>query len=150
MYQSSYLPLCAKYLPSYPVAHIGFSVSYARQFLKVPGVAFNMLQKIMVGPFGNKFFDDIKAAERSIFLWTVNDEESMKWAIMKEVDGVITDDPKKYLEVSEDYSGERFRLSMKQLGTAIWINILATFFGFIFRFRYLSNDGGRGKKNRKK
>jgi len=147
---SSYLPLCAKYLPRYPVAHIGFNVSYARQFLKVPGVAFNMLQKVMVGPFGSKFFDEVKAEERSIFLWTVNDEESMKWAIMKEVDGVITDDPKKYLEVSEDYNGERFRLSIKQLGTAIWINILATFFGFIFRFRYLSNDDGRGRQNRRR
>jgi len=147
---SSYLPLCAKYLPGYPTAHIGFSISYARQFLKVPGVAFNMLQKIMVGPFGSKFFNEIKAAERSIFLWTVNDEASMKWAIMKEVDGVITDDPKKYLEVSEAYSGERFRLSMKQLGTAIWINILATFFGFIFRFRYLSKDAGRGRQNQRR
>jgi phosphatidylglycerol phospholipase C len=118
--------------------------------LKVPGVAFNMLQKVMVGPFGNKFLNEIKAAERSIFLWTVNDEESMKWAIMKEVDGVITDDPKKYLEVSEDYSGEKFRLSIKQLGTAIWINILAIFFSFIFRFRYLSNDAGQHRQNRRR
>jgi phosphatidylglycerol phospholipase C len=107
-----------------------------------------MLQKIMVGPFGNKFFNEIKAAGRSIFLWTVNDEESMKWAIMKDVDVVITDDPEKFLNVSKDYDEENFRLSMKQLGTAIWINMLATFFGFIFRFRYFSNDSGRGRKDR--
>ncbi len=101
-----------------------------------------------MGPFGNKFFDDIRAAGRSIFLWTVNDEESMKWSIRKDVDGVITDDPEKFLEVSKNYGGEKFRLSVKQLGTVIWINILATFFGFVFRFRYLSKDSRQGRRDR--
>ncbi|KAE9375665.1 putative glycerophosphoryl diester phosphodiesterase [Stipitochalara longipes BDJ] len=130
-----YLPLCTKYLPDYRTAHIGFSIPYARQFLKEPGVNFNMLQKSMVGPLGNKFLQDLKAAGRSIFLWTVNDEDRMKWCVMKEVDGVITDDPLKFLEISRNYNGEQCRLPASQYGTAIWINILATLFGFMYRFR---------------
>ncbi|KAN0112735.1 putative glycerophosphoryl diester phosphodiesterase [Hyaloscypha variabilis] len=130
-----YLPLCTKYLPNYRTTHIGYSIPYARQFLKEPGVSFNMLQQSMVGPLGNKFLRDLKAAERSIFLWTVNDEERMRWCVMKEVDGVITDDPLKFLEISRNYNGERCRLPASQYGFAIWINIMATLFGFIHRFR---------------
>jgi len=77
------------------MVHIGFSISYAREFLKVPNVQFNMLQQIMVGPCGSKLLKDIRKARRSIFLWTVNEEKTMKWCISKGVDGVITDDPKK-------------------------------------------------------
>jgi phosphatidylglycerol phospholipase C len=104
-----------------------------------------MLQKSMVGPFGNKFLRDVQAAGRSVFLWTVNDEERMRWCVMKEVDGVITDDPLKFLDISKHYNGERCRLPASSYGTAIWINILATIFGFMYRFRAKkSNDSGRG------
>jgi hypothetical protein len=146
--QAKYLPLCTKYMPGYPVTHIGFSISYARQFLKVPGVSFNMLQKIMVGPFGNKFLRDVKKAKRSIFLWTVNDEEWMKWSIRKEVDGVITDDPKKYLKVCDDYEDEKIHYGLKSWGGIIWINMLAAVFSLLFRYRYgFRIDVGKVKKS---
>lgn len=103
-----------------------------------------MFQKSMVGPFGSKFLHDISAAERSVFLWTVNDEERMKWCVSKNVDGVITDDPLKFLQVSGSYHGERIRLPTSQYGMAIWINILATIFGFMFRMRAKNpNQTGR-------
>jgi len=133
---AQYLPLCTKYLPSYPIVHIGFNISYARQFLKVPNVDFNMLQNIMVGPFGNSFLRDLREAKRSIFLWTVNDEEWMKWSIHKEVDGVITDDPKKFLEVCDDYDGGEIHLPLKSWGFIIWVNILVAVFGILFKYRY--------------
>lgn len=94
-----------------------------------------MLQMSMVGLIGNKFLRDVKAAGRSIFLWTVNDEERMKWCVMKGVDGVITDDPLKFLDVSKHYNGERCRLPVSHYGTAIWITFLATILGFMFRRR---------------
>ncbi|KAH8811688.1 putative glycerophosphoryl diester phosphodiesterase [Xylogone sp. PMI_703] len=131
-----YLPLCSKYLPGFPIAHIGFSIAYAREFLKVPGVGFNMLQKIMVGPFGNSLLKDIRKDNRALFLWTVNEEEWMKWSIRKQVDGVITDDPKKYLEVCESYHGERISIPFKRWPSLIFINIMATFFSFMFRYKY--------------
>jgi len=132
----SYLPLCTKYLPGYPITHIGFSIGYARQFLKVPNVSFNMLQKIMIGPFGNAFLRDVKKAKRSIFLWTVNDEKWMKWSIQKEVDGVITDDPKKYLEVCENYEGEKVHLPLHSWAPMIWFNMMLAMFSLLFRFKY--------------
>ncbi|RDL39214.1 putative Glycerophosphoryl diester phosphodiesterase [Venustampulla echinocandica] len=133
---AKHLPLCTKYLPGYSITHIGFSITYARQFLKVPGAGFNMLQKIMVGPFGNAFLRDVKTAKRSIFVWTVNEEDWMKWSIRKEVDGVITDDPKKFLEVCDTYQGEEIHLSFAAWPALVWMNALAVLFSVLFRYRY--------------
>src|SRR4051812_10458973 len=38
IWAAKYLSLCVKYLQGYPIAYIGFSTCYARQFLKVPSV----------------------------------------------------------------------------------------------------------------
>jgi phosphatidylglycerol phospholipase C len=111
-------------------------VSYARQFLKVPGVSFNMLQKIMVGPFGNAFLQDVKRSKRAIFLWTVNEEEWMKWSIGKEVDAVITDEPKRYLEICETYQGEKIHYRWKLWGSVLWTNLLVVVFSLLFRYKY--------------
>jgi hypothetical protein len=136
--QAKYLPLCAQYLPEFPITHIGFSVAYARQFLKVPNISFNMLQKVMIGPIGNKFMQDCKKQNRALFLWTVNDEGWMKWSIKKEVDGVITDDPKKFLEVCKEYDEKApiHRLALKEYPSVVWINMLVVVFSLLFRFRY--------------
>jgi phosphatidylglycerol phospholipase C len=136
--QAKYIPLCTQYLPGFPITHIGFSLAYARQFLKVPNVSFNMLQKVMIGPLGNRFMQDCKKANRPLYLWTVNDLGWMKWSIRKEVDGVITDDPQKFLDICKDYdeNAPLRGLPMKELPYIVWINLLIIVFGFLFRFRY--------------
>jgi len=145
----AYIPLCNKYLPGFPITHIGFSIPYARQFLKVPNVSFNMLQKVMIGPFGNSFLSDCKKAKRPVFLWTVNEEVWMRWSIKKQVDGVITDDPKKYLAVCKDFDDEApiLRLPLKDYFMITWINVLVVFFGLLFRYKYgsIAGYGGVGK-----
>lgn len=111
-------------------------------------MGFNMLQKIMVGPRGNALLRDIKKAKRSIFVWTVNDEEWMKWSIRKEVDGVITDDPKKYLEVCDNYQGGEIHFPLSTWGGIVWLNIMAAVFSLLFRYRYGFRIEGT-KKDRK-
>jgi phosphatidylglycerol phospholipase C len=133
-----YLPLCTKYLPGFPITHIGVSIQYAREFLKVPNVSFNMLQKTLVGPWGDQFIADCKTLDRALFLWTVNDEQWMKWSIRKEVDGVITDDPKLFLEICQDYDEKAplDMVSLREYGSLAWINLLVAVFSPLFRFRY--------------
>jgi len=107
-----------------------------------------MLQKTMVGPYGNAFLRDVKRENRSIFFWTVNEEDWMKWSIRKEVDGVITDDPKKYLQVCKEYHGEKIHLSLRSWGTLIWMNLLAAVFSLLFRYRYgFRVDVGKVRKS---
>lgn len=145
---AKYLPFCIKYLPGYPVTHIGFSISYARQFLKVPGVSFNMLQAILAGPCGNSFMRDVKKAGRSLFAWTVNDEQWMKWCIQKEVDGVITDDPKKFLEITDSYEGGKTSHTFKDWTMVVRMNILAALFSLLFWYRFgFRIDMGKVRKS---
>lgn len=97
-----------------------------------------MLQKAMVGPWGDQFLAECKALNRPVFLWTVNEEKWMKWSINKGVDGVITDDPKKYLEVAEGFDDGKplDRMSLRDYHTLAWVNLLVSVFGMIFRLRF--------------
>ncbi|KUJ18405.1 putative glycerophosphoryl diester phosphodiesterase [Mollisia scopiformis] len=135
-WNAKYVPLCQKLLPRYPIAHIGWNIAYARQFLKVPNVHFNMLQPAMLGPFGAAFRRDVKKADRSLFLWTVNDEKNMRWCISKGIDGVITDDPKKYLELSESWKGGRANASLYNWAFLLVIWIMTPYFKKIFSRKF--------------
>lgn len=90
----------------------------------------------MTGPVGQRFLRDIKRAGRPIFLWTVNDEETMKWSIRKQVDGVITDDPKKYLEVCKHYNGEKPRMKWRELGLVIFIQALTVPVTLLLKWKF--------------
>ncbi|TVY82334.1 Phosphatidylglycerol phospholipase C [Lachnellula suecica] len=135
-WSATHVPLCSKYLPGYPITHIGFNIGYARQFLKISSVSFNMAKQILVGPCGKAFLRDVRKAKRSIFVWTVNEESWMKWCIRKKVDGVITDDPKKYLEICDSYDGEMVGFSLKSWLGIILINFWAPFFSLLFKLYY--------------
>jgi len=107
-----------------------------------------MFQKLVVGPRGNALLRDAKKANCSTFLWTVNEESWMKWCIRKEVDGVIIDDPKKYLEVCKSYKGEKIHHSLKSWRSIVRFHIQAIIFGFSFRYRHgLTVDVNKVKKN---
>jgi len=104
VWAAKYLPLAQQYLPGFPVMHIGFSVAYARHFLPVPNVGFNMLFPILAAPGGRKFIRDAKETyHRQVLAWTVNDVDKMQWCIRRKIDGVITDNPTKFLEVCEKF-----------------------------------------------
>ncbi|TVY78138.1 Phosphatidylglycerol phospholipase C [Lachnellula suecica] len=135
---AKYLPLCPKYLPEYPITHIGFSISYARQFLKIPNLSYNMFLMLLVGPRGNALLRDLKKSRSSsTFLWTVNEESWMKWGIRKDVDGVITDDPKKYLEVCKSYNkSEWLWHSWASWKAIIKMHLRALTWGFAFRYKH--------------
>lgn len=134
---AKYLPLCDDYLPGFPITHIGFSISYARHFLKFPNVSFNLLQAVLMTPWGCAFIKKAKARQRPIFAWTVNDEKRMQWGIKKELDGVITDDPKLFLEVRDGWhEGMKVRFGIMVWLDVLRINLFALVFGFLFRRKF--------------
>ncbi|KAL7276139.1 hypothetical protein RUND412_000872 [Rhizina undulata] len=134
-----FLPLCDKYLPGFKIAHIGFSISYARKFLERPGIAFNIFHAVLSGSRGQKFLKDARAAGSEIFTWTVNDEPGMRWGICQELDGICTDDPPKLLTLCNEYScrewdGKKWTL---QKIVEIWMfQLLAWWFSVLFRIRH--------------
>lgn len=137
IWASKYLALCLKYLPDFPVMHIGFSVAYAKQFFEVEKVGFNMLFPMLVAPGGAKFLRDAKQKyHRQVLAWTVNEKDRMEWCIRHGLDGVITDDPKRFLEVCEEYDDAKKDpfLPIKLGGLFdvfrawIWVSVLAWLF----------------------
>lgn len=81
-----------------------------------------------------------------MFAWTVNEEDMMKWCIKNGMDGVLTDDPTKFLEVCEDWErGKRdFQISWGQWLMILWINSMVLLFGAIFWWKH----GGMGKSKK--
>jgi hypothetical protein len=132
--QEKYVPLCEDYFPGFSLVHIGFSVPYSRQFLAIENVGFNILQATLVSPFGRKFIRDAKAAERRVLSWTVNDEKNLDWCTRRKLDGVVTDDPKKFLELQNQFAESKQppAWSVTQIPNLLRINIMIWIFTFIF------------------
>ena len=99
-----------------------------------------------MGPFGSKFLRDAQSVSRPVYVWTVNEDEMMRWSINKGVDGVITDDPQRFLEICAEWeSGRRApHVTWRQWMQVLWINLLVCVFGTIFWWRY-----SRGQKGQK-
>ncbi|KAK5657348.1 hypothetical protein OQA88_3413 [Cercophora sp. LCS_1] len=108
-WNENYFTLSRTILPAYPLAYIGFSTLFVRRFLSQPDVNYNLLQKSLVGPAGGSLMRAIRKAGRNLYVWTVNEEHWMEWSIRKGVDGVVTDDPKLFLEVCERYPEKRVK-----------------------------------------
>ena len=139
---AKYLPLAMKYLPGFPITHIGFSVSYARHFFHVPNVSFNMLLPMLIAPGGSRFLRDAREKHRrEVYAWTVNDRDKMEWCIRRKLDGVITDDPKLFLQVCDEFDDEartpRPELTVRHyldiMRIYIWVSIMALIYGKYFR-----------------
>ena len=139
IWAAKFLPFCVDYLPGFPVSHIGFSISYARHFFDVPNVSFNMLLPSLIAPGGKSFLRDAKEKHnRQVYAWTVNEQDKMEWCIRKQLDGVITDDPKKFLEVCKRFDEKSkapwlpvsFRGYLEVLRVWLWVRIaILLFFG---------------------
>ncbi|KAI9815216.1 MAG: hypothetical protein M1826_002076 [Phylliscum demangeonii] len=97
---------CDRHLPDFAISHIGYDLKYARQFLAVPHVSFNLLQSILMGGAGHAFLRDARAAARPVFVWTVNERAMMRWAIRHRLDAVVTDDPPVFRDVCCRYDDD--------------------------------------------
>ena len=140
---AKYLPLCAEYLPSFSITNIGFSTTYARQFFRTPNVSFNMLfQTLLVPYFGSSFLKEARRKGRPVYTWTVNDEDKMRWTIRQGLDGVCTDNPKRFLEVCEDWEQghQTIKISRKEWFSTAWIQLMICLFGAIFWWKYGGMD----------
>lgn len=75
----------------------------------------------------------------------------MRWSISKEVDGVITDDPKRFLEVCEEWEGGRreVKVGWRIWAQVAWIWVLVCVFGAVFWWRYGREGGKRGRVGEK-
>ncbi|KAI3174374.1 hypothetical protein DTO046C5_2806 [Penicillium roqueforti] len=147
-WSSRYLPARAKHLPLCAVTLICVDVSYARQFLQVPLISFNINQKILMGPLGRGFLDEARAARRKVYVWTVNSPNLMRWCIRHEIDGVISDEPGRFRQVCDGWEKEHSgvlgvpnpsldRITVRQRMEIIAVALYVICFGWIMKRVYL-------------
>lgn len=146
---AKYLPLCSRYLPGFSISHIGFSTLVASYFFTVPNVSFNMQQGVLMTPWGKLFIRKAQGDGRPVYAWTVNEESRMRWDIRHGLDGVITDDPKLFLEVRRAWHEE----TKDGISVMTWLDVLRmNFFALIYTVLFwimFGYGGGRAKATRK-
>jgi hypothetical protein len=137
VWATKYIVFCDQYLAGFPISFIGFSLTYASQFFRVDNVSFNMVQWCLMGLGGKSFIRKAKKLDRQVFAWTVNLEKDMRWCIQNQLDGVISDDPKKFLETCTQWEAqpEPVTWTMGELYTLLKYQLLLTVYFFIFRWR---------------
>ncbi|KAI0009872.1 PLC-like phosphodiesterase [Xylariaceae sp. FL0662B] len=98
---AQYVRLSKRYLPGYRPTSISYSTTYARALAaQAPDVPISMVRHALATPVvGRRFRRDMRRAGRPLHAWTVNDEAWMAWCVRERLDGVVTDDPKLFLEV---------------------------------------------------
>lgn len=80
---------------------------------------------------------ELQAHRRQIHSWTVSDEKNMDWCIRREVDGIVTDNIPKFLEMCQTFEEERrYRWPVKLLLGFIYFNFWVYLFSLLFRRRY--------------
>lgn len=147
--QAKHLPLARTHLPNFPITIITFSIAYARQFLSIPNVSFNVNQKVLMGPLGSGFLEEAKAAGRPVFVWTVNKRPYMRWCVRKRLDGVVTDDPALFRALCDDDDDDNDEKRAKDDITAreqlelLLVAVIVVLFGWL-KLRHLpAVDGYR-------
>ncbi|CAI7594621.1 unnamed protein product [Penicillium glandicola] len=148
-WSARYLPARARHLPRYAVTLVCLDVGYARKFLQIPLISFNINQLILMGPLGKGFLDEARAARRRVYVWTVNSPNLMRWCIRHEIDGVISDEPGRFRQVCEGWEKEHSgvlgvpdpsldRITLKQRTEILVTALYVICFGWLLKRLYLA------------
>jgi hypothetical protein len=147
VWAAKYVPLCSRYVPGFSISHIGFSTLVASYFFTVPNISFNMAQVVLMTPWGKAFIRKAQCDQRAVYAWTVNDEAKMRWDIRQGLDGVITDDPKLYLEVRKGWhEGTKDGLRVRDYLEIVRVNFFALIYTVLFWFMFGRGEGKRSSR----
>lgn len=146
-WDANYVRLSLKHLSGFPLAYIGVDLAYAHALLAtVPNVHFNLLQQTLAGPCGARFLARAHRRGRAVFVWTVNTEAWMEWDIRRGLDGVVTDDPKLFLEVCDRFREDHaagvnearrpVRWLARRVFDMAWLYVLLGIYLAVVRSRY--------------
>lgn len=139
LWAAKYLPPAQEQLPGYPIMHIAFSTTYARQFFEMENVGFNMMFYALLMPGGRSWLREAQEVyKRKVLSWTINGEDNMKWCIRRGLDGVVTDEVERYMDVANHFDEKieqepwlpvGWKVMWSALRAFVWIKILLVFYG---------------------
>ncbi|KAI9369823.1 PLC-like phosphodiesterase [Aspergillus egyptiacus] len=122
-WRAEWVAACQKHLPGFPVALTTPFPTYATAMLQVPDLHFSLFNYTFATRRGIQFRRRAREHARKIFSWSDNHEEWMAASIRNEVDGVITDDPKRFLELCTRWQVDGMqtagKMTLKQM--VLWV-----------------------------
>jgi phosphatidylglycerol phospholipase C len=147
-WNARFISAAAEHLPRYSLSLICADPAYARQFLEVPRVSFNINQNVLMGPLGQGFIEEARAARRQIYVWTVDERNLMRWSIQHGVDGVVSNEPGRFHEVCDAWEKEhadglkpaakKIRVTVGQRMRILAIALYVKCFGWYYRRKFSS------------
>lgn len=149
----SYFPVCKEHLPAFQPVLIGYNIVAARRVLrKLPEVSFNTHFTSIKGPLGYGFVDAVHRNKnlrnpsegKLVFGWTINAARDIRWAIRKNLDAVLTDDPTVYKQISDlwddvyskQHEKEDNKMTLRERMYLTFWNFWFVFFGWVFPLLY--------------
>lgn len=156
IWHHKYLPYASKNLPGIPITHIGLHTSYARShFLYRADVqSFNLQLFSLVTASQQAFIRDAHKLGKSVFVWTVNDADSMRYCMSLKVDCILSDDPSKTQAVqteniTEWVSRRTYWTWKRTMRSYMWnaILYLLMLHRIFWRYREGSNSGKQAIKS---
>lgn len=103
IWKTEFLAVCEEHAPQFDLTHIGITLGYVDEFLahkQVKIISLLFVSFLALG--GKRTLEKIKKANKQAYVWTVNDENLMRWARAIELDGVITDEVARLQEIIDE------------------------------------------------
>ena len=98
------------HLPLLKRFHIGFSTSIVRKFFWDHCDGFSISFPLLMGPDGQEFLKECRAAGKDICVWTVNHEDEMRVALSWGVKAILTDKVALLSSIKNEVSHHHHRL----------------------------------------
>ncbi|KIY51679.1 PLC-like phosphodiesterase [Fistulina hepatica ATCC 64428] len=107
------LPLCRR-------SYIGNSIAIAKDYFWRDCDTFSIAFGSLVGARGEEFRKQCKAAGKKVMVWTVNEADHMMEAVRWEVDVILTDRTKFWLEMRDSLAKDYENVLAKQSRIFLW------------------------------
>ncbi|KAF2994114.1 hypothetical protein E8E14_000665 [Neopestalotiopsis sp. 37M] len=116
-----WLAACLRTLPQFPMSLIAWSPSLVSALLPVPHLNFTMFNYSFATARGSRLRREARKRGQLVFSWTDNADEWMALSIRNEVDGVVTDDPKRFLELCDQKARQKVQGTVTAKETMLWV-----------------------------
>ncbi|ORY90748.1 PLC-like phosphodiesterase [Leucosporidium creatinivorum] len=131
LWHPKYVEPATRLIPYIRLTHIGMSPALARKYFWDACGAFSMNFSCLVGADGESFRKECKAANKDLYVWTVNKRAEMIEATKWGAKAILTDRTAEFLklreQMNEDWLTVSAETTWKFQWTSIWYTSLANY-----------------------
>jgi len=143
LWHPSFLGPAKEQLPYCRRSFIGNSPAIARQYFWDDCEVFSIAFAALTSADGEKFRKECKAAGKKVMVWTVNEPDHMMEAVRWEVDVILTDVTKTWLDLRATLNADYDKITAKYSRFFLW-----TTWRFYPPYRYMMTQIGRDRLER--